>query len=162
MAPNNNNDNPLHCPYCPSEFRTRDLRRHINNIHRCHHCHRNYVNRLGHRCLRRVVGRAEGPFNSFPFVRAQSSLDGVFSRYQLSISEINGSIEQVFRNNYRPIVSLLLNILQHMRNAKVRFVVAAEMQEMRSHFIQLNYLSSGNNILPTSKRHTSEHVSDHY
>jgi hypothetical protein len=148
MAPNNNNNNPLHCPYCPLEFRTRgNLRRHINNIHRCYHSHRNYVNRLGHLCRRRIVGRGgEGPFDSFPFTRAQSSLDGVFSRYQLNISEISGSIEQAFRNNYQSIVSLLVNILQHMRNAKVHFVVTAEMQEMRSQFIQLNYLSSGHYI----------------
>jgi hypothetical protein len=60
------------------------------------------------------------------FVMAQSSLYGrVFARYLLDIPESSG-VEEVFRNHYREIVKLLINLIALDKNAKILFVVSIQ------------------------------------
>jgi hypothetical protein len=143
MAPHNPNRYSFHqCPYCATRKSTRlQLDKHINDAHRCYRCQRYLISKEGHYCPPFIAGRGLN-LDVAPFTLAQSSLDGVFARYQLDIVDGSGIVEEVLKTHYREIVKLLIKLIGLVRNAKIRFVVSIEMQEMKTMEIQKNVFTS--------------------
>jgi hypothetical protein len=147
MAPYNPNRNSSHkCPYCATRKNTRlQLDKHINDMHRCYRCQQYLISKVGHYCPPFIAGRGLN-LDVAPFTLAQSSLDGVFARYQLDIADGSGIVEEAFKTYYREIVKLLIKLIELVRNAKIRFVVSIEMQEMKTMEIQKNFFTSDHYI----------------
>lgn len=128
MAPYNPNRYSSHkCPYCNTRKHTRlQLDKHVNDSHRCYRCQRYLISKAGHYCPLFIAGPGLN-IDVAPFILVQSSLVGVFARYQLDVYENSGIVEEVFKNHYREIVKLLIKLIDLVRNAKIRFVVLSNM-----------------------------------
>lgn len=135
------------CPYCHQEFRQYySFRRHLSDTHLCYSCGIAVRSKFHHTCLRRRQtggGRAgDLPFSTAPFVETQTSLLGVFKRFELELTELRVLVGKWYREIYSELNKFIIKLVDYYHGVKLRFVLEVYLLNQSTNHADDQFLTS--------------------